>query len=122
MLTFGNLKQNPMFKELKPIEAGTNIADIRKHLETSGVLNGAWKAVQITEKVLTGDPERLMRKGKSIDNICEYPAEQVIVVWNETVAEVNTTKGVIKDTTVTAYKVLLKVLGYFKIKLPFGLK
>jgi hypothetical protein len=111
-----------MFKELKPIETGTNIADVRKHLETSGVLNGAWKAVQITEKVLTGDPERLMRKGKSINNICEYPAEQVIVVWNETVEQIETQKGVIKDTTITAYKVLLKVLGYFKIKLPFGLK
>jgi hypothetical protein len=111
-----------MFKQLIPISEGSTIEQVREHLETSGVLNGAWKAVQVTEKVLTGDPERLMRKGKSINNICEYPAEEVIVVWNETVEQIETQKGVIIDTTITAYKVFINVLKRFKVKLPFGIK
>lgn len=112
----------PILKELEPLQQGLTIDEIRTKLSNSGILNGSFVAVKITESILTGDPEKLLRKGKNIDNICDYPAEQVTVVYNEVVAEINTRKGVIKDNATIAFKVLVKVLNHFKIKLPFGLK
>jgi hypothetical protein len=112
----------PLFKELEPLQEGMTIEQIREQLTNSGVLNGSFVAVKITEAILSGDADKLLRKGKNIDSICDYPAEQVITVYNNVVEEVNTRKGVIKDNAVIAFKVLVNVLKHFKVKLPFGLK
>ena len=112
----------PILKPLEPLEQGLTIEEIRTKLSNSGILNGSFVAVKIAEAVLTGDKDKLLRKGKNIDSICDYPAEQVILVYNEVVAEINTRKGVIKDNATIAFTVLVKVLKHFKVKLPFGIK
>jgi hypothetical protein len=112
----------PILKPLEPLEQGLTIDEIRTKLSNSGILNGSFVAVKIAEAVLTGDSEKLLRKGRNIDSICDYPADQVTQVYNEVVAEINTRKGVIKDNATIAFKVLLVVLKKFNIKLPFGIK
>jgi len=108
-----------MFKELKPIPAGSNTEQIVEHLSRNGVLNGGFIAVQRTEAILTGSKEPLLRKGKSIQNIADYDPEVVIGVYNSVIDIVEDGKDTFEDGLLYGLNLVKSYLSKRGIELPF---
>ena len=108
----------PILKPLQPIPAGATIEQIQQLLSTNGVLNGGYIAVRLTEYALTGDKDKLLRKGKNILSISNYPPDQVREVYNIVIANIEDSKLTFKQGIVKGFEILAQLVKSGKIKLP----
>lgn len=108
----------PILKTLQPIPAGATIEEIQQILSTNGVLNGGFIAVRLTEFALTGDKEKLLRKGKNILSISNYSPEEIREVYNIVAANIEDSKSTFKQGLIKGFEILAQLVKSGKIKLP----
>lgn len=107
-----------IIKPLTKLPVGSNIEQIKEHLSASGALNGSFIAIRATEYILTGDKDKLLRKGKNILSIAEYPTEQIVSVYNVVVDNINDNKVTGKKVVEFLFSFITKALNAKGIKLP----
>jgi hypothetical protein len=108
----------PILKPLQPIPAGATIEEIQQILSTNGVLNGGFIAVRLTEFALTGDKEKLLRKGKNILSITQHSPEEIREVYNIVAANIEDSKSTFKQGLIKGFEILAQLVKSGKIKLP----
>ncbi len=68
-------------------------ADATPEQVKEALAQSSFRAIKRTLAILTGDPEKLLKKGRNIRDIMEFPLDDVIAIYNVVALTINYNLG-----------------------------